>query len=205
MHKLLPLLAAAVVLAGCVPARQHASSPAASGQAASDSTPQATAATTPGATTDILLKAGFQVPKSDVSAEDFTLKSLDGKSVRLSSFKGSFVFLSFWATWCGPCKQELPSVEAMYEKLKARGLTVLAVDVMEDNKLVRDFVKTNAMTFPVLLDSEGKVGSQYDAGSIPTNYLIGRDGRILARVVGYDGVEWTSASRLALFDTLLAQ
>jgi peroxiredoxin len=203
MRKLFPLLAVAIVMAGCAPSRSVPSSSAAAGQRSTGAAVAADPASGP--STDMLLKAGFQVPKSEVSAEDFTLKGLDGKGVSLSSYKGSVVFLSFWATWCGPCKQELPSVEAMYEKLKGRGFAVLAVDVMEDGKVVGDFAKANSMTFPVLLDTDGKIGGQYDAGSIPTNYLIDRNGKILARIVGYDGVEWTSAARLALFDTLLSR
>ena len=152
----------------------------------------------------MLLHAGFAVPKADVDATEFTLQSLDGSNVSLSSYKGKLVFLSFWATWCGPCKQELPSVQALYEKLKGKGFVILAVDIMEDRKTVSDFVKANAMTFPVLLDASGSVGRDYDAGSIPTNYLLDRNGKILARIVGYDGTAWTDPARVALFEKLLA-
>jgi peroxiredoxin len=158
----------------------------------------------PGSVNEMLLKAGFAVPKAEVDASDFTLESLDGKSVSLASYKGSFIFLSFWATWCGPCKQELPSAQALYEKLKSRGFLILAVDVMEESKTVNDFVKANRMTFPVLLDTDGRVGGEYDARSIPTNYIIDRKGKILARVVGYDGTPWDSPGRVALFEKLLA-
>jgi thiol-disulfide isomerase/thioredoxin len=157
-----------------------------------------------GSTAEMLLKAGFDIPKTDIMASDFTLTSLEGKKVKLSSFKGKVVFLSFWATWCGPCKAELPSVQAMYQKLKGKGLELLAVDVMEDRKTVSDFLQANGMSFPVLLDSDGSVGGTYGSGSIPTNFIIDRSGKILARIVGYDGVEWTSEERLALFDKLLA-
>ena len=158
----------------------------------------------PGGVKEMLLKAGFAVPKAEVDASDFTLESLDGKSVSLASCKGSLVFLSFWATWCGPCKQELPSVQALYEKLKSRGFLIVAVDVMEENKTVNEFVKANRMTFPVLLDADGRVGGEYDARSIPTNYIVDRKGKILARVVGYDGTPWDSPQRVALFEKLLA-
>jgi thiol-disulfide isomerase/thioredoxin len=158
----------------------------------------------PGSINAALLKAGFAVPKADVAASDFTLESLAGKSVSLSSYKGSLVFLSFWATWCGPCKQELPSAQALYGKLKSKGFLIVAVDVMEDNKTVSAFVKANGMTFPVLLDSDGRVGGEYDARSIPTNYIVDRTGKILARIVGYDGTPWDSPERIALFEKLLA-
>ncbi len=95
-------------------------------------------------------------------------------------------------------------MQALYEQLKAKGFVVVAVDVAEDKKTVSDFVKSHGMTFPVLLDSSGGVGRSYDAGSIPTNYLVDRTGRILARIVGFDGTAWTDPARVALFEKLLS-
>jgi peroxiredoxin len=203
MRILMPLLAAFVLLS-CAPKQKAAgqdqpASPPAAQTAAPDQ-----AAPVPGSVAEGLVKAGFSVPKADINAVEFSLPSLDGKTVNLASYRGSVVLLSFWATWCGPCKQELPSIQALFEKLKGKGLTVVAVDLMEDKKTVGDFVKAHGMTFPVLLDASGKVGGTYDAGSIPTNYLVDRKGKILARVVGYDGVEWTSPERIALFEKLLS-
>jgi peroxiredoxin len=204
--RIFPLLFAMLVLLSCAPKQ-----PAAVGQDQSASAPGQTTAADPavpspaaGSVSEGLVKAGFSVPKADISAVDFTLPSLDGKNISLASFRGNVVLLSFWATWCGPCKQELPSIQALYEKLKGKGLTIVAVDLMEDRKTVGDFVKAHGMTFPVLLDGSGKVGGTYDAGSIPTNYLVDRKGKVLARVVGYDGVDWTSPERLALFEKLLS-
>ena len=147
--------------------------------------------------------SGFDVAAKPVPAEDFTLGTIDGSQSSLSSYKGKVVFLSFWATWCGPCKQELPSIEAMYKKLAGRGFEVVAVDIGEDKDKVSQFVKANNLTFPVLVDGNAAVGVAWGASSIPTNYLIDRSGRILARVVGFDGTEWTSASRLDLLDRIL--
>ena len=155
------------------------------------------------AVADLLKKTGFGVPEKPFPAEDFTLASLDGPQASLSSYKGKVVLLSFWATWCGPCKQELPSIEALYDKLSSRGLVVVAVDLGEEKAKVSQFVKSNKLTFPVLLDGSVAVGSAYGANSIPTNYLLDRSGRIIARMVGYDGTEWTSSARLELFDKIL--
>ena len=155
------------------------------------------------ALSDLLKKSGFGVPEKPFPAEDFTLASLEGSQTSLSSYKGKVVFLSFWATWCGPCKQELPSIEALYDKLASRGLVVVAVDLGEEKAKVSQFVKANKLTFPVLLDASVAVGSAYGANSIPTNYLLDRSGRIIARMVGYDGTEWTSSARLELFDKIL--
>jgi thiol-disulfide isomerase/thioredoxin len=203
--RLLAPLLAGLMLLSCAPKRpatpvgqDAASSGAASQTVTADPAPAA------GSISEGLVKAGFAVPKADISAVDFSLPSLDGKTTSLASFRGKVVLLSFWATWCGPCKQELPSIQALYEKLKGKGLTVVAVDLMEDRKTVADFVKSHGMTFPVLMDGNGKVGGSYDAGSIPTNYLVDRKGKILARVVGFDGVDWTSPERLQLFEKLLS-
>jgi thiol-disulfide isomerase/thioredoxin len=209
---LLFLTAAAVLfLLSCAPkkapaeaSRDRAESASVPGAVDAPAAEKASVSAAPGSINEMLLKAGFEVPKAEVASSDFTLESLDGKSVSLASFKGSLVFLSFWATWCGPCKQELPSAQALYEKLKGKGFLILAVDVMEENKTVNAFVRANRMTFPVLLDADGKVGGEYDARSIPTNYIVDRKGKILARIVGYDGTPWDSPQRIALFEKLLA-
>ena len=203
--------AAVLMLVSCAPKKAPAAesqtgaeSASLPGAANSPAAENASSSAAPGGINEMLLKAGFAVPKAEVAASDFTLESLDGRSVSLASYKGSLVFLSFWATWCGPCKQELPSAQALYEKLKAKGFLIVAVDVMEENKTVNAFVKANHMTFPVLLDADGKVGGEYDARSIPTNYLVDRKGKILARIVGYDGTPWDSPERITLFEKLLA-
>jgi len=211
LKKGLVFLPLVLVVAGLVACAPKPAAPAASAAtapakpAASDPpSPGAATDTGPGSVGQMLLKAGFQVPKNEFTADDFTLQDLAGKSVSLSSFKGKLVFLSFWATWCGPCKSELPSVQALYDRMKSKGFEILAVDVMEEKKAVADFVKANKMTFPVLLDTTGSVGRTYDAGSIPTNYIVDRNGKILARVVGFDGTEWTAPSRIAIFEKLLS-
>ena len=157
----------------------------------------------PGDIAGLLQKSGFAVAAKPAAAEDFTLGSLDGSRRSLSSFKGKVVFLSFWATWCGPCKAELPSIQALYNRLESKGLAVVAVDMGEQKPTVAQFVKDHNLTFPVLLDGDIAVGSAYGASSIPTNYLLDRSGRLIARIIGFDGTDWTSAERLDLFDKIL--
>jgi thiol-disulfide isomerase/thioredoxin len=144
----------------------------------------------------------MQVPKEDTQVTDFTLESLDGKKVSLSSYKGSFVFLNFWATWCPPCRSEMPAMQALYEKLKSKGFVIVAVDVGEQAPVVRDYMKKNKFTFPVLLDTTGQVGGLYGAQSIPTTYLVDREGRILSRGIGAQW-KWDSPEMIALFEKLL--
>jgi thiol-disulfide isomerase/thioredoxin len=152
----------------------------------------------------LLKAAGFQVPTVDMVAPDFTLASLDGKQVNLGALKGSLVFVNFWATWCGPCKMEIPSLEMLYEKEKGKGLVLLGVDLSEAKDEVSRFVKEKAMTFPVLLDTTSSVGQIYASQSIPMTYIIGRSGHVLARKVGFDGSEWNSLETVSLVEKLLA-
>jgi len=185
------LAAAAVTVASCGPARA----------------PLARVPVSPRLIADELQKAGLEAPSHEVMSEDFTLEGLDGTKVSLSSFRGKVVLLSFWATWCGPCKQEMPDMQTVYEKLKGRGFAVVAVDLMEDKATVSGFVKRSGYTFPVLLDSTGEVGGEglYGARAIPTNYLIDKSGRIIGRKIGIDGPTWVSPERSALFDSLLSE
>jgi len=144
---------------------------------------------------------GLAALKEGTSSIDFTLSDLSGKKVSLSNYRGKLVFLNFWATWCPPCRQEMPSMERLYQKLKAKGLVILAVDLQEDAKSVQKFIDEHKLTFTVLLDSDGKVGTIYGARSIPTTYIIGRDGNALGGVIG--GREWDSPEMVAFFTRLL--
>lgn len=150
---------------------------------------------------NLFAKAGFQLPQKDLASIDFKLKDLTGKTVSLESFRGSVVFLNFWATWCPPCKAELPSMQRLYEKYKGKGLVILGVDLQEGENQVKDFVKKYGLTYPILLDSNGQVGQVYGARSIPTSYIIDRKGFILARTIG--GREWDKQEIFDLFEELL--
>jgi thiol-disulfide isomerase/thioredoxin len=150
----------------------------------------------------LMAKAEFQTPSKPLASTDFELPILDGGKVKLSALKGSVVLLNFWATWCPPCRAEIPSMEVLHSKLKDKGLRVLAVDLAEETAKVRDFVKKNKMEVTVLLDSTGQIGGAYGASSIPTTYVIGRDGAIIARTVG--SRDWGTQEMLSLFETVLA-
>lgn len=121
-------------------------------------------------------------------AADFTLKDLNGRTVSLSALRGKVVFLNIWATWCGPCRDEMPSIESLYEKFNAdRDFVVLAVSQDTDGKLVAPFVKKNNLKFTIVLDPRNVVGDTYDVSGIPETFIIDRDGRIVAHHLGpYD-------------------
>jgi len=144
---------------------------------------------------------GLAPLKEGTRSVDFTLSDLKGRKVSLSSFKGKVVFLNFWATWCPPCRGEMPSMERLYQKLKDKGLEILAVDLQEDARTVQKFGTEHKLSFPVLLAADGRVGATYGARSIPTSYLIGRDGSALGGIIG--GREWDTPEMITFLTRLL--
>lgn len=131
--------------------------------------------------------AGFamgQIPKSPIKAIDFTLTDINGKSHTLSAYKDKIVMLNFWASWCPPCREEMPSMQKMYDNWDKNKFILLAVNVDEGREKVKEFAKKNSYTFPILIDSDRMVSKKYEVSGIPTTYLIDEKGRILQRVVG---------------------
>lgn len=109
-------------------------------------------------------------------APDFTLKSNQGKNIRLEDLRGEVVLLNFWASWCGPCRQEMPLMNDIYEEYKDLGFTILAVNVDEDSADADRFLSAVPVDFPVLYDNDSKVSEQYQVDAMPTTVLIDRDG-----------------------------
>jgi len=120
-------------------------------------------------------------------APDFELPSLGGGSIRLSSLRGRAVVLNFWASWCGPCAEEMPSLQALYATDSGRGPVVLAINQGEDAATVQAFVRAHSLTFPVALDTDQHVGLQYRMLGLPTSTWIDANGRIMDRVAGAAG------------------
>jgi cytochrome c biogenesis protein CcmG, thiol:disulfide interchange protein DsbE len=105
-------------------------------------------------------------------APDFTLQNIDGTSVRLSDFKGKPILINFWATWCVPCREEMPLLQATYEQYREQGLVILAIDLEEDASLVRRWVEQGGYTFTFLLDSDGELLKRYNVTAAPTSYFL---------------------------------
>ncbi len=118
-------------------------------------------------------------------ARDFELDSLDGGQVSLSDYRGSVVLVNFWATWCPPCRAEIPDFEAAYRAHKSEGFVVLGINVEEPVQIVEPFVEDFGMTYPVLLDETGKVMQEYRARGLPMSILVDREGIIQRRHIGY--------------------
>ncbi len=134
----------------------------------------------------------------------FTLPGLDGRMVSLADYKGKVVFLNIWATWCPPCREEMPSMEKLYEQLKSDDFEILAVSVdLSGAEAVRPFMKRYGLHFPALLDTEGKVQHLYGTTGIPESFIIGRDGRIRKVIVG--PMDWATPAAVRFFRTLLKE
>jgi peroxiredoxin len=135
-------------------------------------------------------------------ALDFALPDLEGQQVSLQHYRGKVVFLNFWATWCIPCREEMPAMEQLHQTFEAQGLAILAVNLKESPEQVKAFFEQYQLSFTTLLDESGSVFRGYQVMGLPTTYLIGREGTLLARGVG--GRDWRRAEGKDLIRALLA-
>lgn len=136
--------------------------------------------------------ADAAIPPAGAAAPDFTLPRLSGPNLRLKEQRGNVVMVNFWATWCGPCRVEMPHLARLYEKYRGSGFVVLAVNIDEDPRKAASLAGQLGMTFPVLLDTEKKVSRLYDLSTMPSTVLIDRDGKVRYVHRGYrDGYEET--------------
>ena len=136
-------------------------------------------------------------------APDFAVPDLSGQAVRLSAHRGQVVLVNLWATWCPPCREEMPSMERLYRQLKDRGFVLLAVSQDEDGAAaVKPFVEQMKVTFPVLVDPQGEVGRKYGVWGYPESFLLDREGRVVERVIGPR--DWASENQVAQIEALLA-
>ena len=125
-----------------------------------------------------------QAPQVGNLAPDFQLSNLEGQSISLSDFRGSPVLINFWATWCPPCREEMPFIQEIYEEWLDKRLVLLAVDIGESPDTVESFMQSYNLSFPVLLDTNQDVALEYNIRYIPTTFLIDEDGIIQVVKVG---------------------
>lgn len=143
-----------------------------------------------GASDHFATALGIQKPQELVEAPNVVGTDPDGNTIRLEDFRGKVVFLNFWATWCIPCRLEMPAMERLYREFKGRGFVVLAVNVQEGPRAVRAFVRELKLTFPVVLDPKGEAAIAYAVRGLPATYLIDRNQIIVGRAIG--AREWDS-------------
>lgn len=134
-------------------------------------------------------------------APDFFLKDMNEKPFSLSSLKGKVVLINFWATWCPPCRSEMPSLNKLHKEFGSGELVVLAVSTDKTSSGVRDFLSKHPVDFPVLMDSDSKVSRQFKVFSLPTTFLLDKRGVIRQRFLGEE--EWDSPAMREKITTLL--
>lgn len=141
-----------------------------------------------------LLLAGFvafvPVAETDAAelnqaAPDFTLKSLGGKNLKLSEMAGNVVLINFWASWCGPCREEMPLLNSLHNKYEPLGFTVWGVNVEANSANAKDFLDDFPVDFPILLDDSNEVSRQYKVIAMPTTVVVDRDGNMRFLHQGY--------------------
>lgn len=138
-----------------------------------------------------------------IPAPDFTLMTMDNKKLSLKDFKGKYIFLNFWATWCGPCIDEMPSMERLYQKFKSKkNFAMLAVSIDKGGaEVVEKFKAENKFTFTVLLDRDSEVAAAYGVMGIPSTYLIDTQGFVINRAVG--ARTWDTKDSIEFFEKML--
>ncbi len=135
------------------------------------------------------MEAGATATKEGNVAPDFTLLSTDGKEIALSSFRGKYVLVDFWASWCGPCRQENPNVVKAYNKYNSKGFEVLSVSVDDDEAKWLEAIKADGLSWTQVRDTDKSVGTQYNVKQIPTTLLLDKEGVIIAKNLRGEALE----------------
>ena len=149
-----------------------------------------------------LQDVGFTVFPEAQDLPVIRVPGLDGKQIDLKDFTGSYVVLNFWATWCPPCKAEMPSMEELYKTFKNQKFTIFAISTGEKPDTVKNFIKANPHSFPIGLDTSGQLGAIFAGRGIPTTYIVNPEGKVIAGTIG--GRNWMDAKTIAAFKGMLA-
>jgi peroxiredoxin len=131
-----------------------------------------------------LLGMAARPPLVGSPAPEIVLKDLQGRDVKLSDLRGKVVLVNFWATWCKPCKEEMPAMQASYDKLRDKGFVVLAVNELEDTARVAEHIRTHGHTFEVVMDHNNQVANMYGVVGLPASFLIDPQGIVRERISG---------------------
>ena len=119
------------------------------------------------------------------AAPDFTLKSATGENIKLSELRGQVVMINFWASWCGPCRQEMPLLDELHSRYSPMGFTLLCVNVEKDSSKAKALLKDLPVNFPILFDQQNQVSKDYDVVAMPSTVIVDRDGNIRYIHKGY--------------------
>ena len=143
----------------------------------------------------------LQPMKDAAPTPEIALDTLEGKKISLKDFRGKVVLLNFWASWCVPCREEMPAMEKLYQEYKDKNFVILAVAVKDSKQDAGNFVKELKLTYPIALDPDAKIGQEYGAWGLPVSYLIGPKGEGLAR--GWGPADWYGPAARKLIKDLL--
>jgi thiol-disulfide isomerase/thioredoxin len=142
-------------------------------------------------------------PAEPTATTDLDLPDLAGRPVRLRAFRGRVVLVNFWASWCAPCREEMPALEALARELDPRGLTVVGVNFKESRREVEAFVKEHGLTFPIVLDGDGRVSERHQVFALPVTLVVDRRGMLAGTVLGIR--DWAGPDARAYLGRLLAE
>jgi peroxiredoxin len=148
------------------------------------------------------MAAGKLEEWSGRAAPPLGLSDLDGRRVDLKAHRGKVVLVNFWATWCEPCREEMPSIQRLRDRMSGKAFAVLMVNVDEPDSRVRRYVEGARLDLPVVLDPGKRVTAQWDVKMLPATFLVGRDGRVRYRVIGE--LDWNGEQAVAMIERLLA-
>ena len=140
-------------------------------------------------------------PRPRTTTPSFVLPDLSGKAVRIEDLRGKVVVVNLWATWCPPCVEEMPTLEKLWLSLKDRDFVLLGVNQDEDPAKVKAWIEERSLTFPVLLDPHGQVGSDFGVTGYPETFVLDRTGRIVHHHVGYR--DWAEPRLVAAIERLM--
>jgi len=143
----------------------------------------------------------LQPMKDSAPTPEINLNSPDGKKISLKDYRGKIVLLNFWASWCVPCREEMPAMEKLYQEYKDKNFVILAVAVKDRKQDAIDFAKELKITYPIVLDPEAQVGQAYGAWGLPATYIIGPKGEGLAR--GWGPADWNGPGARKLIKDLI--
>lgn len=135
------------------------------------------------------------------SVPSFDLRNLQGNDMQLQSYKDKLILVNFWASWCGPCNEEAPSMESMYEQLHKQGLVVVGISIDHHVSQVKKFVKQYSITFPVLLDTDESVASSYGITGVPETFILDKNYKLIKHIIG--PIDWSSPNVTAYLSNLI--
>ncbi|MGP1444164.1 TlpA family protein disulfide reductase [Treponema sp.] len=197
----------AVLLSGCSAKQQASESAALNATPAEASSMPNTArqqtaihSTTAGTVSERLASLGFYIYEEPIDLPLTSVAKLEGGSMNADAFKGKITLLNFWATWCPPCRAEMPSIERLYAQTKNSAFQIVAVNVGERQAQVASFIEKNKYTFPIYLDESQQLSSIFAARGIPSTYIVDKNGKVIAARIG--AMEYDQQELIKVFKEL---